>query len=376
MLLTYINLSYLLVGVVCGVIISFAMRPKSKAAEKNHQDFLKYVQSINYVIDNETDRAINELTNLVKLNPELIEIYLAIGNLFRIRGELNRALIVHKSLMAKPHIDDKLKREIILAIGTDYDKAGFHQKAADNFKRLVDMDGSDEDAVHLLKESLEKNHEWEEALNVLKNFGLKRKNEEAHILVAIGMEKKVNGDNQSAKSFFKKAIKTDNDCFEAYYELARLEYNEDNKEKSLMLIKKAIEKNHRFVSVVSGFVTEVLKEDYLEFYESILSKFPKSPELIFDLLHHLSSENRLLLAEDLIGSASFEEEEYKRLLYYWKCKIDIIKKNIDSRPVWQFLDNISEKPKFRCKYCGFVQKEVFWKCPQCRKWDTSKVIFN
>ena len=65
------------------------------------------MQSINYIIDDETDNAIKELTKLVKMNPELIAIYLAIGNLFRKRGELNRALIVHKSLLARPHIDER-----------------------------------------------------------------------------------------------------------------------------------------------------------------------------------------------------------------------------------------------------------------------------
>ncbi len=376
MTFTYLNLSYFLVGAVCGVILSFAAKPKSKSAKKSHDDFLKYIQSINYIIDNETDRAIDELTNLVKLNPELIEIYLAIGNLFRIRGELNRALIVHKSLLAKPHIDRKLKREIILAIGIDYDKAGFHQKAADNFKQLVQMDRSDKDAASFLKEAYEKNHEWTKALDVLKNFDLKRKNEESHILVAIGKERRSNGDNQSAKSFFKKAIKTDSDCFEAYYELARSEYEEGNKENAFNIIKKAVEKNHRFVSVVSDLIVEMLEGNYLEFYKSMLSKFPKSPELLFDFLYHLSKNDQLVLAENIIKSADFSGEGEKLLLEYWRCRLDMEKNLIGSKAIRQFLDKVNEKPKFRCEYCGFVQKEIFWKCPQCRKWDTSEVIFG
>jgi len=358
MTFTYLNLSYFLVGAVCGVILSFAAKPKNKSAKKSRDDFLKYIQSINYIIDNETDRAIDELTNLVKLNPELIEIYLAIGNLFRIRGELNRALIVHKSLLAKPHIDRNLKREIILAIGIDYDKAGFHQKAADNFKQLVQMDRSDKDAASFLKEAYEK------------------KNEEAHILVAIGKERRSNGDNQSAKSFFKKAIKTDSDCFEAYYELARSEYEEGNKENAFKIIKKAVEKNHRFVSVVSNLIVEILEGSYLEFYKSMLSKFPKSPELLFDFLYHLSKNDQLVLAENIIKSVDFSGEGEKLLLDYWRCRLDMEKNLISSKAIRQFLDKVNEKPKFRCEYCGFIQKEIFWKCPQCRKWDTSEVIFG
>ncbi len=374
MTFTYVNLSYLFVGALSGIIISYALRPKGKDIKKVRQDFTAYMQSINYIIDDETDNAIKELTKLVKMNPELIAIYLAIGNLFRKRGELNRALIIHKSLLARPHIDDTLKRAIILSIGIDYDKAGFHQKAAENFKILVDRDRYDNYAMEMLKEAYEKNLEWNEALNVLRRSKSTKRNEEAHVLVALGKAKKVEGNKKAAKSFFQKAIKTNSDCFEAYCEQAMLSYETSDNENALELLKTAVTKNRRFISAASDIIIKI-SDDYLEFYKKLLKEFPDSAELLFDLMFHLNSDGRLKDAKNFLNKAQFSTDESRKLLNYWKLRLDMLENPANDKTLILLLDSINEKPVFKCSNCGFKQKDIFWKCPQCRKWDTVDVIY-
>lgn len=375
MTFTYLNLSYLFVGALCGIIVSYALRPKGKDTKKIKQDLLTYMQSINYIIDDETDNAIKELTKLVKMNPELVAIYLAIGNLFRKRGELNRALIIHKSLLARPHIDDELKRAIILAIGIDYDKAGFYQKAVENFKILVNRDRYDNYAMELIKEAYEKNHEWNEAINILRRSRSTKKSEEAHVLVAIGKEKKLDGNKDDAKLFFKKAIRADSDCFEAYCEQAILFYENTDNKGALELLKIAITKNHRFVSAVSDIIIKVA-DNYFEFYKGLLKKFPDSHELLFDLLCHLNEDNLLKDAKVFLDNMQFSTAKSEKLLNYWKLRLDMSENSIDNKALVLLLDGIDEKPVFKCSNCGFHQKDIFWKCPQCRKWDSADVVYR
>lgn len=97
-------------GFLGGYGMRFLKKRKEKAREKSIEG---YVKGISYIIDDETDKAIEELAKVVTDQPDLIDVYLSIGNLFRKRGELNRALIVHKSLLGRSHLSYEKKRTFL-----------------------------------------------------------------------------------------------------------------------------------------------------------------------------------------------------------------------------------------------------------------------
>src|SRR3712207_763869 len=97
-----------------------------------------YFKGLNFLLNDQPDKAIDAFIEIVQLDPETIELYFALGNLFRRRGETERAIRVHQNLLARADLAPESRHQAMYELGQDYLKAGLLDRAEETFNLLVD----------------------------------------------------------------------------------------------------------------------------------------------------------------------------------------------------------------------------------------------
>ena len=98
-----------------------------------------YIKGLKYIISNEPDKAIAEFTRAVRINSDTVEIYINLGNLFREKGEIERAIRIHQSILLRPNLKPDIKESALMDLGLDYSAAGFFDRAISTFQQLISL---------------------------------------------------------------------------------------------------------------------------------------------------------------------------------------------------------------------------------------------
>ena len=114
-------------------------RDRSVAAEVSHQLRRDYFQGLSYLINDQSDQAIDVFIKLSEVDSDTAEIHLALGHLFRQRGEVDRAIRIHQNLLARPELDKRYHVQALFALGQDYLRAGVLDRAEQIFLELAEL---------------------------------------------------------------------------------------------------------------------------------------------------------------------------------------------------------------------------------------------
>ena len=136
-----------------------------------HRLSREYVVGLNYLLNEQPDKAVDIFIKLLDVDSDTVETHLALGSLFRRRGEVDRAIRIHQNLIARPQLSQAERREALLALAQDYMGAGMFDRAERIFLEVVDMCGGAE--VVSLKGLLaiyQQEKAWEQALDVIKKL--------------------------------------------------------------------------------------------------------------------------------------------------------------------------------------------------------------
>src|SRR3972149_4520079 len=110
----------------------------------------EYFKGLNYVLNEQPDKAIEVFIKMLEVDSETVETHLALGNLFRRRGEVDRAIRIHQNLIARPTLSRDERSIAMLELGQDYMSAGLLDRAEALFKELVELDLHSLRALELL----------------------------------------------------------------------------------------------------------------------------------------------------------------------------------------------------------------------------------
>ena len=361
-----IILSFLL-GALLSFLIIMGRRKKENIDRKKLES---YVKGINYIIEDETDKAIKELTETAKIDPDMIDIYVSIGNLFRKKGEINRALIIHKSLLARPNLDKNKKLDIYLNVGIDYRKAGLYDRAKKYFKDALSIAPKNQLAKKLLYEVYEDSRDWENALVWHKRFDGTDKHILAHLYTELGKDKLKEGKTEEARKNFERAIKEYKECFDALINLGDIYFHYGKIEKAYELWEKACKIRPELCDVALNRIKDdaILKEKI----KKLLFEMPDN-----DFIKFFAAESYMKL-----GDKKKAESLYKSLLKKGITSFSILKRLVEINGetpnyVKLFVNYTPSTPlKYTCTNCGYSSGKLFFRCPKCKSWDKLKVSFE
>lgn len=352
--------------------------------EQERQQETSYTfRGLNFLLSDEPDKAIEAFVNVVRINSETVEIHLSLGNLFRSRGEVGRAIRIHQNLIARPNLSDAYRTSALYALAEDYRQGGFVDRAVDAYRRVLDLDANHRKALSGLQALHENEGRWDKALEVLRRLvrvtGEDDPRREAHLLIKIGLEQtRVVGEGAANPGieWFRKAIRVYPGCVEAFRLLGEAQLAQ-GKVKAAIQSFATLKKNRpsHFFMLVESLKRAFAQKGDVEGFESCMRDAVNapsaSPRLIVLWSRELQARNRTIEAVDVLLKGY---SRYPGSVVIARLLIRLLEHlNREEEALGvavRCLDHLSSRqPGFQCAQCGFQSQDIYWKCPQCHRWD-------
>ena len=199
-------------------------RLKKKTQGRN-SSFLKFEEGYSPPSE-DTFAAIGELSRVVKNNPDAVEIYLALGNLFRAQGEIERAIQIRQNLIARPNLDDQFKARAWFELGNDFKRAGLVDRAVYAFEKAQKIVGPEPAILGALARLFAESNDFKKAAEYYSR--LDQLIPQAHYLVRWAKQLKARQQSDSGRKALQKALKVYPGSVEAWLELIIRDYQKKN----------------------------------------------------------------------------------------------------------------------------------------------------
>src|SRR4026207_83461 len=131
---------------------------RRRARESPH-----YMLGLNFLVANQIDQAIDELSKAAQAAGDPLEIHRILGNLYREKGQVGRAIQEHQSLLQRPNLRKLEHANVLLCLGLDYKHGGFVDRALEAFTDVLRLDPENQYALSNLEKLYEEQHQWGEA---------------------------------------------------------------------------------------------------------------------------------------------------------------------------------------------------------------------
>lgn len=346
----------------------------------------EYVVGLNYLLNEQPDKAVDVFIKLLEVDSDTVETHLALGSLFRRRGEVDRAIRIHQNLIARPQLSLIQRKEALMALGQDYMSAGVFDRAERIFLEVIELGGNREvGSLQGLLAIYQQEKAWEKALGVLKKLEVATGNsmdaQAAHYHCEMAQEALKNNDHEKAYTRIKQALEVDKQSVRASLMLAAVEMKEGRLKQAIQALKKVPEQDHEFLSEIVNPLLQCYREldavdECVDYLEHLLEDHPRSC-VIFVIGEFLRQEKSEDLAIEFVSSALNRHPSIRGLnrLIYWHLETAHGKVRDKLQMLYgitsKFLEN---KPIYRCGHCGFSGKLLHWHCPSCKQWGRTKPI--
>jgi len=348
---------------------------------------LEYFKGLNFVLNEQPDKAIEVFIRMVEVDNETVDTHLALGNLFRRRGEVDRAIRIHQNLIARSNLSEDERAHALLELGMDYMRSGLLDRAEKLFLELLDIGLYLKEAHFNLLEIYQQEKDWENAILIAKKYesisGKDHNSITAQFFCELAENYLEKNQIENARKNIQNAMRSNPKCVRASILEAKI-YQLTGK------IELAIKCYKRLESQDCEYITEVISPLF-NCYKSLgeIDKF-------IDYLKALSNSNEniniLIVLTELLAEHRGEE-----------LAVNFIFEKLKDKPTVQGVDKLIEytlnksqgiaheylqtikkltnkliekKPTYKCNNCGFDAKILHWQCPGCKHWESIKPIYG
>lgn len=344
-----------------------------------------YSRGLNYLLEDRPDKAVEVFIELVEVESDTVETHLALGNLFRRRGEVDRAIRIHQNLVARTTLEFDQRTTALLELGLDYMRSGLLDRAESLFKELLDTGAHQRQAVDNLVNIYQQEQDWDKALEYTGRFeklaNRSQDGRRAHFLCEQAAVLISEGDVETASDRLRKAERTDPKCVRASLMQADLAMTAGAYDAAIRHLRKIETQD-------IAFIAETL-EPLIESYQAL----GREQELIAHLERlcelHVGITPVLALSEVMQNhgwtipakTRLLEELERHPTIHGIARLVDY--SLLDASPditkhltlIKAFMTQmIKEKPSYSCGECGFHGRTLHWQCPGCKTWNSVKPV--
>ena len=360
---------------------------RSSYNQKSGNFHPEYFKGLNFVLNEQPDKAIEVFIRMLEVDSETVETHLALGNLFRRRGEVDRAIRIHQNLIARPTLNKEQRAHALLELGMDYMRSGLLDRAEGLFLELVESNLHLNQAYTELLDIYQQEKDWENAIIIARKLETVSGNDINPIIAQFYCERADlamnEGSIRTVKDHIRRAMSFDPDCVRASLIEAQM-YQQMGK------YKLAIKSYKRVESQDSDYITEILNPMF-ECYRRLdhVDEFVEYLRVLVNLYGGISALLRLteLIAEREGENAAirFISEEMKnrptvkgvdRLIKYTLSKSEG-ETHEHLRTIKELTGQLIEgRAMYKCSNCGFDAKQLHWQCPGCKHWASVKPVFG
>jgi lipopolysaccharide biosynthesis regulator YciM len=335
-----------------------------------------YFKGLNFLLNEQPDKAIEAFIEVVKVDPETIELHFALGSLFRRRGEYDRAIRMHQNLLERADLGPEQKLQAQVELGQDYLKAGILDRAEEVFSRLEETNQAMA-ARRFLLEIYEQEKDWPRAIEMTKLVETDPR-ALAHYLCELAASAAAQSRPEVARRHLEAALEENRKCVRASLQLGDLDRGQNQLDKAIEQWKRVESQNPAYLALVAQRLVEAYRDlgraeegitllaDYLERYPSLdlldtvfqQTLEAKGPEQAYALVRDELKRNPTLLGLD-------------RLLEAQIIAAGAPDKRRDLELVRNLVHSHTRRlARYRCESCGFKARQFHWHCPACGGWET------
>lgn len=344
-----------------------------------------YILGLNFLVSNQIDLAIEELTKAAGLDAPALEIHLILGNLYRERGQVSKAIQLHQSLLKRPKLTPMEQAYVLLCLGLDFKRGGFIDRSFQAFSEVTRLDPGNQYALLNLEKLHEEQQQWEEAHAIRQRLtdsapdGEKPRDQSilAFLENELGLQATREQLSDQAIRHFETALELDRQTVPASLNLGDVYMTKSNP-------KKAIEIWERITKTVP-------ERAYLAFDRLELAYANAgSPKRFQELCQHLIDTNpqdwraRLALGQYFVS----QRRTPKALDLFFESLVHNPHALAVHQAIWRALTALDFNPTLVRRYielthdavfyldphvcirCRYRSTELLWQCPQCHEWNT------
>jgi lipopolysaccharide biosynthesis regulator YciM len=339
-----------------------------------------YFKGLNYLLNDQHDKAIDAFIDIVKLDPEAVELHFALGNLFRRRGETERAIRVHQNLLSRPDLPLEQQTQAMFELGQDYLKAGLLDRAEETFNQLVAGTYAIQ-ARRSLLEIYQREKEWARAIDAahaLQESGAGgRQKEIAQFYCELAQDELVHTNSDAALAMLDKALATDRHNVRAAILLGDVQLSKGDVESALLSWRRVEQQSVPHVALVAqrlmdGYRSLDRPQEGLNLLKGYLAEAPSIDllEVVFKATLELDSVE---LANQLVSDELRRTPTLLALDKLLDARLMVAQPEI--RPELSVVKNLvhgyaQKLARYQCSHCGFKARQFYWQCPGCSRWET------
>lgn len=344
-----------------------------------------YFKGLNYLLNEQPDKAIEVFVRMVEVDSDTVETHLALGNLFRRRGEVDRAIRIHQNLIARPSLSHEYRAQALYELGEDYMKAGLFDRAESLFQELVVHELYRKGALRHLLDIYQQEQDWEKAIETsrrLENAGRKKLDRViAQYYCEMAENALLAGNEMQATQMIRQAHNQDRNCVRASLLQGKLLLlNQDYKE-AIKAFKRVAEQDVEYFPEVIEALTECYdhlrdRDGLMSYFREILSRYD-GISLVLTLAEFIQQREGDQAAMEFLAEHLKKRPSVRGLK--WLVELNLDKCEGRARENLQLLNDLSSnllqgKPVYECNICSFSGKSMHWQCPGCKAWNSVKPV--
>lgn len=369
---------FFLFGLILGARLRFGK--KAAPGKKDVRQSIHYIRGMYAMLTGEVELAIEELSRVVELSTEPIEVYLALGNLYRQRGQIDRAIRVHQSLLTRRSLSEEERVLALNALGQDFRTGGLIDRALKTFRDALALAPKDPDALsHLVKLS-EDLSEWGDAYDYAVRLQKVQRNKEprnlSYLLAQKAQRLAENGQNFKASWFLHRAIRLHSENLPAYLFLARLYLGAGKAEKARRVVERALRRMpHKCYAVLSLLKEITMKLEDVEGYLKTLHDLAHEHHQKRAMLQELQEFMELKRFDQAMALVTNLVRHFGRSRLVQRTLWDLVKRGaIPKEKEMELASLLSQSEQmtnsFTCIFCGYKTLDILFRCPNCKEWNS------
>lgn len=354
-----------------------ALRQRRKTRYTNRMP-PEYFEALAFMLGEQTDRALEVFLELAGRETETVELHFALGNLFRRKGEIERATLIHQNLIARPTLSRAQRDLALKELGMDYLSAGLYDRAEKIFGDLIDLKTHQVEAARSLILIYEQQQDWEQAAAMRRRLewlqGTNERKVIAHYYCEIALKAQSRDDETAAGNALAEARRNDRDSARVRLLMAQAASRSDDTRRAIRDYREVLEHEPGFSEIVLPALAGLFAQgahapEFDAIVADLLKKNSKAflPVAVAGLLH-----------ESLRCPAVLEaiEQEMERLISplsehdAWPLKGS---HDVRAILIWLLSDWLEKRLLYQCSNCGFSAHELYWHCPGCKRWDSMRM---
>ena len=342
-----------------------------------------YLTGLKYLLNEESDKAINLFSNIIEIDDDTIQTHLALGVLFRRQGKIDKAIKLHENIISKPDLEENYYFQTLSELGENYYAAGIYDKAEEIFLKLKEVKSHKISSLEKLIKIYEYLCQWEQALKNLEELSVVDNennliNSTSHYYCQLSQDSIDNNNLDKAESYLKKARENNPKSIRQMFLSSIIALEKNNLNGALdHYMKMTTESTVGHFILLPLLLERASNEEEGIIDNKLIQMVSTNPEIgiYFSMLSVMRPEiknktlfksfRKQILANTLINEILNQNNAISSHIIDDNL-IENIKSIINKKTMNEY--------KYNCTQCGYETIGHSWQCPTCKNWEKSTPI--